>query len=125
MGRKFKRPLTGDINARHIGPIYGTGNRYDGLVPQQYLWFTTHDLITNYRYVWCHRKLEDGTTRPFSFKKVKQIPGKRGCSLNTIKKMIDIISQHVLEFEADDEIHYSKLGEARSPKHKGPKFVRE
>lgn len=126
MARKFKHALTGDIQGRHIGQIYGTGERYDGLVPHGYEWSVSHDEINQWKYVWCHRKsIENGEVllRPFSFKKVKSIPGVRGCSKNTIIKMIDIITQYILEFESDDEIHFSMLGEARSPKHKKPKYI--
>lgn len=127
MGRKFKNALTGDINGRHIGVIYGTGERYDGLVPHGYIWSVSYDEDNHWKYVWCHRKsIEDGNIvlRPFSFKKVKSVPGIRGCSMKTIVKMIDFITQYILEFEQDDEIHYSMLGEARSPKHKKPKIIR-
>ena len=126
MSNKFKNALTGDIQGRHTGVIYGSGNRYNGVVSHTYSWTVSHDEINHWKYVWCYRKtIENGEVifRPFSFKKVKSIPGVRGCSIKTIIKMVDVITQYVLEFESDDEIHFTELGKGRSPKQKRFKLI--
>lgn len=118
MARYFDRPLTGDIAARYKGAIYGTGRRYEGLVPKKYYWFMRHNVLEGFKYIWVYRQHENGDYRPFTWLKVKQVPGKRGASPTTIMKMIDELTQRVLEFEADDEIHVINLGEGRFKKRK-------
>ena len=122
MARNFDRPITGDIAARYKGLIYGTGVRHTNLVPLNYYWSVHHSLTEGFKYIWVYRQHTDGSYRPFSWLKVKQVPGKRGPSKTTVMKMIDELTQRVLEFEADDEIHVITLGEARSKKPKRKRF---
>lgn len=118
MARLFKHAISGDINARYRGAIYGSSDRFEGFVPLNYSWSMHWHKTEGFKYVWVYRTHDDGTIRPFSWLKVKQIEGKRGPSPSTILKMFDELTQRVLEFESDDEIQVVTLGKGRSKKRK-------
>lgn len=128
MARDFVHAMSGDINGRYRGQIYGIDPliRLEGEVPKNYQWSTKYNAYENYKYIWVHRwnvdKSGDKVLRPFSFLKVRQYPERRGPAKKTILKMIDELTQRVLEFEQDEEFHTVNLDYSYARKRRQKKI---